>query len=459
MTNKSSTVSIIDSTLREGLQAPNVHLSTNQSMSIAQHIKIMGADMLEIGHPGVSKESLENVKAIVKSANMSCLAHSRANKKDVLAAKESGAGWVGIFIGINEESIKHRLKKTKNEILLMITESIRYAKILGLKVRFTVEDASRTDIYDLIDIYRTAISVGADRICYADTVGLLEPNQVKEVALVLRKHFEHIDIEGHFHNDRGLALANSLIAVDNGFNWISSSINGLGERCGITDTILLMANLDYRKSRNYKNELLNATQVSSVVSSFTRGFINLSYPIVGQNAFTHTAKLHINAVKENINTYSWQDPSRFDRKIKISKKIKRNSINDMITIPKEISAEELKYHKAGFGKRYVLIDERYVDDCRQYCIVRHIENANSPSPHVESHTHKCDSLFIFLGYGHNLSGLKVIVTLGKDEVEIESPASLFIPAGIEHTYRIVSGTGYYINHVLWGEYNDSLLEY
>src|SRR5262249_11286919 len=135
---------------------------------------------------------------------------------------------------------------SERDILERISTSVMYARSRGLSVRYTVEDASRTDIERLLRAYRAAIEGGANRICFADTVGVLEPGQVVEFVRILKREFGRTELELHLHDDRGLAMANTLAGIDAGADWISASVNGLGERAGITDLCLLLANLHYR---------------------------------------------------------------------------------------------------------------------------------------------------------------------------------------------------------------------
>lgn len=458
--NKTNIINILDSTLREGRQAPGVCLNDRQIQEIVLRLNTIGIDMLEVGHPVISDEHFQTVQKCVKLSAVPCLAHARACLEDVLAVHASGAAWVGIFAGINEVSQKYRLNKNTQEILMLISESITYAKKLGLKVRYTVEDASKTDESDLVLVYEAAIAAGADRICFADTLGVLEPTQVSRTIQLLRSRFENIEIEVHFHDDRGLAMANALAAIDAGANWVSSSVNGLGERCGITDTLALIANLDFRGSRQYEKQLSQLKGVSELVAAHARAWIDDRRPVVGKYAFTHTSKLHIDTVKRSENAYAWRDPKDFNRSNDIFSRLLVSNLETLTNVPVVISASELKYHRHGPGSRYVMIDDRFINDCRQYCIVRdvEVEHGSVIPPHVDIHRHKCDSLFLFLGKDPSMAGLTVIVTIENDEKVVHSPAAIFIPAGLRHTYRILEGSGFYINHVLSGNYNDSLLE-
>jgi 2-isopropylmalate synthase len=253
-------------------------------------------------------------------------------------------------------------------------------------------------------------------------------------------------------------MANALTACRNGANWISSSINGIGERCGITDTIALMANLHELDLRNkVDGELLQ--YVSLLVQSHTRNPVDRLRPVTGENATVHVAKLHQRAIRANPSAYSWVNPEEIGKRIELDPKSLPSSLQALINVPNVVGASELKFHTNGVGDRYLMIDDRVVPDCRQYCIVRDIPiTAETPSAHVDMHRHICDSLFIFLGHLKGLKGLKVEVSLGSEVFIVDSPCSVFIPSGILHSYRIISGPGLFINHVLNGNYNSSLLE-
>jgi len=452
-------VKIIDSTLREGLQAPGVNLKLSQLKEIISILNTLEVNMIEIGHPAISEEHLNNIKECINLAKIPCLVHARANVYDIIQAHKSGAEWVGIFIGINHLSQKHKLNKKLFEILSLIKMSITKAKSLGLKVRFSIEDASRTALSELIEIYGIALELGADRIVYTDTVGILEPKDIHEDLRRIREVFSSIDIETHFHDDRGLAMANTLTAIDQGVNWVSSSINGLGERCGITDTLSLLANLKFRGTYNQNIEVNKLRTISDIVGAHSRVFNDVKRPVTGKNAFIHTAKLHKSAMLKNENCYCWYNGD-LSLDNKLAEENLKKDIENLITTPEIISAEELKYHRKGHGDRYVMIDYRYVKDCRQYCIVRDIDLKPNDiaAPHVDSHRHMVDSLFVFIGKGEKLTGLKVKVTVDDEEKVINSPASVFIPAGFEHSYEIISGKGLFINYVLADNYNQSLLE-
>lgn len=307
---------LIDATLREGFQAPNTVFSRQDVVQIAEQIALGGADMIEVGHPYVSNDAMHHTRSVVDmQLGVPVLAHARACRPDILAVHQSGAQWVGVFIGVNEISERARLGgRTFDDMLEIIRDSVRYAKALGLAVRFTIEDGSRTDRHRMARAFAAAIEAGADRICFADSVGLMEPKAVIDTISALRGNHPAVEIETHFHNDRGLAMANALAAIEAGANWISVSVNGLGERCGITDHAVLAANLLYLDLRALSEQQVRAlTRVSDMVAQCSRQSISKSHPVLGEYAFTHTARLHVLAVEKDKRSYEWIDPTRLGR--------------------------------------------------------------------------------------------------------------------------------------------------
>ena len=369
---------IIDATLREGAQAPGVTFNVEQSVEIARALMLIGVDTVEIGHPYVSCHEFQRVKVVVDCiGGEKVLAHARAQAVDIEAVKNTGAHWVGIFIGINPLSRAVKFKnRSVDEMLEMASSAIKYAHSLSLKVRFTVEDSSRTDIGLLLKAYNMAMDHGVARLCYSDSVGIAEPNLLYQVIKHIHTVLSPSNFEVHCHNDRGMAVANTLAAFDAGANWASSSVNGIGERTGIADTITMMSNLYYKYQRALKNTSLFQS-VGELVKSITRSDLEHRQPIIGKYAFTHTSKLHQKFVKINSEAYEWISPEIFNRSHKFHQKSLSNDPATWIIKPPIISATELKYHRHGPGDRHVMIDDRFVQDCRCYCIVRTVKEVKS----------------------------------------------------------------------------------
>lgn len=218
---------IIDTTLREGVQAPGVQFGEEESVEIAHALVSLGIDMVECGHPIISDAEARRVRAaVVACGAVPVLAHARARCEDIDSVKAAGAQWVGVFMGVNAISRNSRIR-FEQPIHEVISKAVGHAKNIGLRVRFTVEDGSRTPWSELVEGYRAALEAGADRLGFADTVGLLCPWEVEDLIGRLSREFAGHDLEVHFHNDRGMANANALSAVRAGARWISSSVTAL----------------------------------------------------------------------------------------------------------------------------------------------------------------------------------------------------------------------------------------
>jgi 2-isopropylmalate synthase len=309
-TREASRVRLIDATLREGCQAPDVAFSLDDNLRIAAALLEVGADMIECGHPSASAFETERVAAIVGLVGRErVLTHARATVTDVAKAAAAGAGWVGIFAGVNPMTARTRiLGVTPATVHAMATEAIAAAKERGLGVRFTVEDGSRTETALLLDTMGVAVDAGADRLCYADTVGGDEPAHVRERVAAIVDAFPGVAIELHLHDDRGLALANALAGIDAGAQWVSCSVNGLGERAGIVDTCALLANLHARGTRPLAGRM-TLRRLSRTVELRSGSMVDARRPVTGRNVFVHTAGLHIRAIERDEMAYSWIAPA------------------------------------------------------------------------------------------------------------------------------------------------------
>lgn len=312
-------VKILDTTLREGEQTPNVKFTKEQKIKIAKLLDDFGVDIIEVGHPIISNYDKECVKAVTNlKLKAETLAHARARKKDIEAVIDCGTDWVGIFCGINKFSLKYKLCKTRKEVINAIVKSIKYAKENNLKVRYTIEDASRTNLRDIIQIAKLAKQAEADVVSFADTTGIMKPEGFYGLIETLKREV-NINLEVHCHNDFGLALANSLAAYRAGVEVIDVSVNGLGERAGLTSLseLCLTLKLLYNNKKDWK--LKNLPKISKVVEKFSKISVDKLRPVIGENAFTHTADLHIKAVKRKPKCYESINPKILGRERKYFK--------------------------------------------------------------------------------------------------------------------------------------------
>ena len=228
---------IFDTTLRDGEQTPGVSLNAKEKLEIAKNLEALGVDIIEAGFPVTSKGDFEGVKLIaqnIKNSTVNALA--RANKKDIdiayEAIKEAKRKRIHTFLATSDVHMKYKLKMTREEVLEKIREMVSYARTLVDEVEFSPEDGSRTEKEFLYKVLETAIEAGATVLNIPDTVGYSTPNEFGKLIKDIKENvngIENVILSVHCHNDLGLAVANSLAAIENGAEQIECAVNGLGE--------------------------------------------------------------------------------------------------------------------------------------------------------------------------------------------------------------------------------------
>ena len=313
------TIMILDSTLREGEQHPGVSFSTKQRIQIAWMLDSFGVDQIEIS-PVISEDHFVSTKTILKQGlRADILAHVRATKSDVDIAIGCGATWVATYMGISDIHLAAKLKITKEEVKIRALEVADYIKAHGLKARFTMEDASRTEPKFLIEMCKEMNMRGIERISIPDTVGIMRPrgmyNLVKMVYDKIDSSRSSLDV--HCHNDVGLALANGLAGCEAGANQIHTTIDGFGERTGIptlAETAVALT-LIYKSNNRLRLHMLK--DFSRTVSQYTNLGIPESKPIVGDSAYKHKAGTHLAAILKNPSAYEILEPKLVGNRRKI----------------------------------------------------------------------------------------------------------------------------------------------
>lgn len=458
-------VILLDQTLREGEQQSGIRFSAEQKIHILHHLEAFGFSLVEIGHPGISAEDESICRAVAQAARSAeILMHARANLDEVRAAARAGAHWVGIWASINDIALATKfIGHDCSEVEARIAAAVTEAKALGLNVRFTIEDASRTPWAAVAAAAKVALRAGADRISLADTTGTWAPGTCRET--VARAVAElGCEIEVHLHNDLGLAHANALAAIEAGASVVDSSVLGIGERAGIVDSLELTVSLN-RLHGDDRFRLDSIPALARAVRTATGHRPDALRPVTGRNAFTHTSAYHVRAVQRNPEAYEAYPPELVGRSRAI--RLDRPATDSaggkpglVVGAPFVKGASELLYHRDGPGTRWVLMDARVDRRASLYVIQRFFGlhgAAIVPENHVDSHAHHCDSVFIFWGDQPDGGGLTVEVEQDDETALVHSPASVFIPAETRHSYRYVSGRGTYTNIVLAPEYNASLM--
>ena len=317
--DRRSKIRILDSTLREGEQHPGVSFTIKQRIQIAWMLDSFGVDQIEIS-PIVSPDHFEATKTIMRQKlRADIVAHVRAIKSDVDRAIDCGAEWVATYMGISDIHLAAKLKISREEARVRALEVADYIKAHGLKSRFTMEDASRTDPEFLLDMCKEMNRRGIERISIPDTVGIMRPRGMFSLVKMV---YDSIDttrtsLDVHCHNDVGLALANALAGCEAGADQIHTTIDGFGERTGIpslAETAVALT-LIYKSNNQVRLHMLK--DLSRTISEYVHLEIPESKPIVGDSAYKHKAGTHLAAILRNPAAYEILEPKIVGNRRKI----------------------------------------------------------------------------------------------------------------------------------------------
>ena len=298
---------ILDSTLREGEQAPLVHFTEAQALQLAVDIDRAGVDFIEVS-PIVGQKQREITKKVLAAGlNATVVVHCRARKEDIESVLALDPKFVAMFLSTSDLHLASKLHMSREQALETAVETVEFAKSHGLKLRFTCEDASRTERAYLLDMVRTVSKAGADRISITDTVGIMTPAMMFSVVKEVRAETT-AGIDLHCHNDLGLALANSLAGIEAGATCIHATVNGAGERAGIPKIaeVAMALQVLYGQRKDVSVEKL--AKLSEEFSALSGLPTDPFGPIVGQNVFRHKGGTHLAAVLRNSSSYEAYSP-------------------------------------------------------------------------------------------------------------------------------------------------------
>ncbi len=246
---------------------------------------------------------MESVKLIAKQGLRAEIASAaRGTRNDIDAVLKSGASTVCMIIPTSDLHIECKLRKTREQVLKTTEECVKYAKDHGLIVELLAEDATRSDFEYLTKVFQTAVTSGVDRVIPCDTVGILTPEKTAEFFSKLKEKIK-VPIGVHCHNDFGMAVANSVVALGSGAEEVHATINGLGERAGnaaLEEVVISLRSL-YKLDLDIKTELLYST--SQLVSRLTGVHLQPNKAVVGENAFKHESGIHTQGMLANPLTY------------------------------------------------------------------------------------------------------------------------------------------------------------
>ena len=310
-------IRIFDTTLRDGEQTPGVSLTADDKIEIAQQLSKLGVDVIEAGFPSSSEGERKVVREIAKAGlEPEICALSRATKGDIDAALACDVDLIHVFIPTSPVQMKYAVNLTPEQVLSSAVESVEYVKKHGVKCEFSPMDATRSEMGFLKQVCQAVEEAGMDSLNVPDTVGIMIPRTTFELIKEL-KTVVKVPISTHCHDDFGLAVANSLAAVEAGADQVHVAVNGLGERAGNAslEEVVMALHMLYNYTTGVNSKLIYST--SRLVVSLTGIGVQANKALVGENAFAHESGIHTRGVTEKPLTFEPIDPALVGRTRKL----------------------------------------------------------------------------------------------------------------------------------------------
>ncbi|HZB88777.1 MAG TPA: 2-isopropylmalate synthase [Terracidiphilus sp.] len=315
-------VAFFDTTLRDGEQSPGCSMTTPEKLTMAHALEDLGVDIIEAGFAMASEGDFAAIAAITQAIRKPKIASlARAKKEDIeiaaRAVQSADRPRIHVFLASSDLHLEYKLKLGRQEALDLTGESVRLARSLVNDVEFSPEDATRADRDYLVDMVRIAVEAGATTINMPDTVGYSTPEEYGAMFREVRERIPAIDAEGivlssHCHDDLGLAVANSLAAIQNGARQVECTINGIGERAGNAALEEIAAALYVRGDRygvSTSIDLAKLYPTSEVLAQIIKFKPTPNKAIVGANAFAHESGIHQHGMLANPLCYEIMTPA------------------------------------------------------------------------------------------------------------------------------------------------------
>jgi D-citramalate synthase len=296
-------IMFLDTTLRDGEQTPGVSLATADKLSIARALDNIGVDIIEAGSACTSEGERQSIKAIAAAGlDAEIASFARILKSDIDLALACDVDAIFLVAPTSDLHIEWKLKSTRERILEQVTEMTQYCKSHGVKVDLCCEDGSRTEPEYLLKVLKAATEAKADRFTVADTVGILTPDRTTALFSKIAKK-ARIPLGVHCHDDFGMGTANTFAAVKAGARVVDVTVNGLGERAGNTPLEEVAVNMRLNTGHKFKLRIEGLNKLSNLVERLTKIPVPPNKAIVGENAFTHEAGIHVDGILKKPSTY------------------------------------------------------------------------------------------------------------------------------------------------------------
>ncbi len=402
-------ITIFDTTLRDGEQAPGFSLDVPSKLTMARSLDALGVDIIEAGFPIASPADAEAVRQIARAVRRPVIAAlARTRRADIEEAGRALApaerSRIHTFLATSDLHLQAKLRMTREECLQSAVEAIHAARRFTDDVEFSAEDATRSDRDFLCRVIEGVIDAGCTTVNLPDTVGYATPDELREFFVDVMTRVPNAGravFSAHCHDDLGLAVANSLAAIQGGVRQVECTINGIGERAGNASMEELVMALRVRRDRlPYDTGIVSERlyEASQMLSTLTNEPVQANKAVVGRNAFAHEAGIHQDGVLKDVRTYEIMRPEDVGQSVASRLVLGRNSGRHAVQCRCEalgftLSAEDidLVYRAViALGEhRKVIADNdlrRIVDRIRAPHAAAH-----APAPVVEA-----------VGYGHGV---------------------------------------------------------
>ncbi|MDZ4730769.1 MAG: 2-isopropylmalate synthase [Xanthomonadales bacterium] len=372
----SNYVHIFDTTLRDGEQSPGCSMNVREKLQVAKALDELGVDVIEAGFPAASDGDFESVRAVGAlglAATICGLSRTRQGDMEAVARSLDGAKSkrLHIFIATSPIHREFKLNMSKQQIIDEMCKAMEFGRQHFDDIEVTAEDAGRTEIDYLTEYFQAAIEAGARVLNVPDTVGYVTPSEARQLYQHLTDNLRHdgsVILSCHNHNDLGLAVANSLGAIEGGARQVECTINGIGERAGNCSLEEVVMALRTRSDRYQMQTGIDTTRLypcSRLVSAVTGSRVQPNKAIVGRNAFAHEAGIHQDGMLKNSETYEIMKPETVgvpENSLVLGKHSGRHAFRDRLetlgfSVNKEQLEELFKEFKALADRKKSVYDE------------------------------------------------------------------------------------------------------
>jgi 2-isopropylmalate synthase len=393
-------ITVFDTTLRDGEQSPGCSMNVQEKLRLAHQLDRVGVDVIEAGFPIASEGDFAAVQAIAAVVRRPIIAGlARACPQDIERAWQALKGAehprIHVFLATSDIHLQYKLKITRQQCLQQARDSVRLAKSFCKDVEFSPEDATRTDPEFLFQVLSAVVEAGATTLNIPDTVGYTMPAEFASLIRTIRERIQGIEsvvtISAHCHNDLGLAVANSLAAVEAGARQVECTINGIGERAGNASLEEIVMAMRVRPDRYEYDTGIASAQLypaSQMLSEITGVPVQPNKAIIGRNAFAHEAGIHQDGMLKNPLTYEIMTPQSVgvpDSKLVLGKHSGRHALG--------LRCEQLGYQfdrreLDEVYRRFVILADKikHVADHHLLDLIREVHGSarRIPAAHAES---------------------------------------------------------------------------